>query len=97
MKVVFSRVAEIELKDVVDYYNEQREGLGFEFANEVKQTIDRIKGFMNSWPKISENTRRARTNRFPYGIIYSYNNEKIMIIAVMHLHRKPDYWKSRLK
>ncbi|HAK44654.1 MAG TPA: hypothetical protein DCO79_01865 [Spirochaeta sp.] len=64
MKVKFSKAAELELKDAVNYYNDQSEGLGFEF---------------------------------PYGIIYSYSTEEIIIIAVMHLHRKPDYWKSRLK
>ncbi|MDC7226176.1 MAG: type II toxin-antitoxin system RelE/ParE family toxin [Spirochaetales bacterium] len=96
MNVEFSKAAELEFKEVIDYYNNQSEGLGFEFANEVRKTIERITGYVNSWPKISDNTRRARTNRFPYGIIYSNNEEKITIIAVMHLHRKPDYWKSHL-
>lgn len=96
MKVKFSKAAELEFKDAIAYYNDQSEGLGFEFANEVKLTIDRVTGFVDSWPKLSENTRRARTNRFPYGIIYSKSQNEILIIAVMHLHRKPDYWKSRI-
>ena len=76
--------------------NGQSEGLGFEFANEVKLTSERVIGFANSWPKLSENTRRARTNRFPYGLIYTSNKTDIIIIAVMHLHRKPGYWKMRI-
>ncbi len=33
--------------------------------------------------------------RFPYGILYSEEESGIYIIAVMHLHRFPDYWKHR--
>jgi hypothetical protein len=95
MNVSFLKIAEIELNDAINYYNEQSEGLGFDFANEVKLTLDRIINFVDSWPKLSENTRRARTNRFPYGIIYTVNGDEVLIVAVMHLHRKPDYWKSR--
>ena len=95
MNVCFSKIAEIEFNDAINYYNEQSEGLGFEFANEVQLTLDRIVDFVDSWPKLSENTRRARTNRFPYGIIYTVDDNEIIIVAVMHLHRKPDYWKSR--
>lgn len=65
MYVSFSKVAELEFKDVIAYYNDQSEGLGFEFANEVKSTLDRITNFTDSWPKLSDNARRARTNRFP--------------------------------
>ena len=95
MSIRFSEAARLELEDAIDYYNEQSEGLGFEFANEVKLTSERILSFADSWPKLSENTRRARTNRFPYGLIYTSDKNVIIVVAVMHLHRKPDYWKSR--
>jgi len=97
MYVNFSRVARIELKEAVRYYNGQSEGLGFDFANEIKLTLDRIIDYPDSWPKLSKNTRRARASRFPYGIIYSNTGNEILIIAIMNLHQKPDYWKNHLK
>ncbi|WP_223111589.1 hypothetical protein [Thiospirochaeta perfilievii] len=57
MRIRFSEAAKIELQDAINYYNEQSEGLGYEFANEVKLTSERILGFVDSWPKLSENTR----------------------------------------
>lgn len=96
MKINFLKIAQIELQESVNYLNEQSEGLGFEFANEVKRTIKRIVDYPDAWQKLSTNTRRARTNRFPYGLIYSHSEEEILIIAVMHLHRDPEYWKERI-
>jgi len=33
---------------------------------------------------------------FPYGILYSLLDQDIVVVAVMHLHRKPDYWEKRV-
>jgi hypothetical protein len=96
MKVDFLSIAEMELKSAIDYYNEQSEGLGFELAYEVRKTIERIIQFLDAWPKLSKRTRRCRCKRFPYGVIYQIRENLILIIAVMHLHKKPGYWKDRL-
>lgn len=96
MKIVFSEAAKIEFEEAINYYNEKSPELGTRFENEVKKTISRILSFVDSYPKFSANTRRALTDRFPYGIIYSYTQDEIIVIAVMHLHRKPGYWKSRI-
>ncbi len=96
MLVKFLEVAKNELTDAVSYYNEQSEGLGFEFVLEVKRTISRIIEYPNAWIKLSANTRRCRINRFPYGIVYQVREEMVLIIAVMHLRRHTDKWKERL-
>ncbi len=44
---------------------------------------------------IERDIRRSLVKRFPYGILYSEEESGIYIIAVMHLHRFPDYWKHR--
>jgi hypothetical protein len=35
--------------------------------------------------------------RFPYGLIYALDDGDILVLAVAHLHRRPDYWRDRLK
>ncbi len=97
MKVDFLSIAETELNEAIEYYNKQSEGLGFEFAYEVQKTIERIIWFPEAWPKLSNRTRRCRCKRFPYGVIYQIRQVLILIAAIMHLHRKPNYWKDRIK
>ncbi|MBF8275660.1 MAG: hypothetical protein HW390_733 [Candidatus Brocadiaceae bacterium] len=96
MKLDFLAPAEAEFTDIIAYYNEQCEGLGFEFASEVKKTLERIVQFPEAWHNLSKRTRRCRTNRFPYGVIYQVRAETILIVAIMHISRDPKAWKSRL-
>jgi len=96
MKIVFLSPAKDEFAEAVSFYNSQSEGLGYDFAAEVKKTLERIVQYPNAWSKLSERTRRCRTNRFPYGIIYQRREDTLLIVAVMHLSRSPKTWKSRL-
>jgi hypothetical protein len=32
-------------------------------------------------------------NRFPYAILYRIASDEVQIVAVMHLHRRPGYWR----
>lgn len=97
MKIEFLPPASAELMDAISYYNMQSEGLGYEFAGEVKRTLERIVQYPDAWFKLSKRTHRCRTNRFPYGIIYQIRKDTLLIVAVMHLSREPESWKSRLR
>ncbi|MGE0882191.1 MAG: type II toxin-antitoxin system RelE/ParE family toxin [Blastocatellales bacterium] len=90
--------AKREFDEAVAYYDDQAEGLGDKFIEAVEETIRRIENFPEAWPLISPNTRRCRTSRFPYGVIYQFTPEdRIIVIAIMHLHREPDYWLKRVE
>ncbi|MCK4393761.1 type II toxin-antitoxin system RelE/ParE family toxin [Candidatus Bipolaricaulota bacterium] len=97
MNVDFLDPAEAEFVDAIAYYNTQSEGLGYDFAAEVKRTIGRIVQYSDAWASLSQRTRRCRTNRFPYGVVYQVRGDTILIVAVMHLHKHPGSWKSRLE
>ncbi len=95
MNVRFLQVAKTELDDTVEYYNRERAGLGYEFLWEVFFAIDRIRQFPRAWQQFDEDARRCLVRRFPYGIIYVQEDDLILILAVAHLHREPDYWIDR--
>ncbi len=97
MRVEVLEPAEAELREAVEYYNQEGEGLGYELAAEVRRTIARIVQYRDAWSSLSRRTRRCRTNRFPYGIIYQVREDTILVVSVMHLRRRPNSWRSRLK
>ncbi len=95
MKFSFHEVAEDELISAIEYYESCQPGLGFCFSEEVYAAIHRVCKFPLAWELIDSKTRRCLTIKFPYGILYRISEKEIRIMAVMNLHRKPEYWKNR--
>lgn len=96
MKYVFHPEAQAEFLAAIEYYEGSEPGLGYDFSIEVHSTIGNILSFPKAWPILEDDIRRCLIRRFPYGIVYSQDGDVIFILAVMHLHRDPDYWKDRL-
>ena len=95
MTFSFHPEAESEFHEDIDYYEGCELGLGYDFSIEVLATIQNIVNYPTAWPVIEEDVRRCLVNRFPYGVVYSLEQDEIFILAVMHLRRHPDYWKNR--
>lgn len=96
MRYAFHPEAETEFVRAVEYYEEREEGLGLDFAVEIYSAIERILAHPKAWPVLEDDIRRSLVRRFPYGLLYAEEEDKIFITAVMHLHREPDYWKHRM-
>ncbi|WP_287602365.1 type II toxin-antitoxin system RelE/ParE family toxin [Thiothrix sp.] len=96
MNLSFHPEAEAEVTEAVDYYEQVSVGLGQDFANELYLAVERIAGFPNAWPIVDPDIRRCLLKRFPYGVLYAQDDDAIFVLAVMHLHREPDYWKHRV-
>ena len=97
MTVRFLEVAQQELDEAIAHYNGQSPGLGDAFLLETLAAIDRIRRFPRAWHPLGASTRRCRLRRFPYGLIYHEDATEILIVAVAHSHRHPDYWRDRMK
>jgi len=97
MNFEFYPEAESEYLEDARYYDRQRDGLGDYFTAEIEATIARICRNPLAWRKLSRHTRRCLAKNFPYGIIYFIEKDRIIILSVMHLSRKPGYWKARLR
>lgn len=83
------------LKEVV-YCNEQEQGLGIAFAQEVEEATARALAFPDAGSPASKSTKKVFVNRFPFSVVYRVDNEGIVIFAVAHHSRKPEYWASRV-
>ncbi len=97
MDFEFYPPAEDEYHLAVSHYDEIRPELGDRFVHEIEATIVRICRHPLAWRKISRHARRCLARTFPYGIIYVVEQQRIIILAVMHLARRPGYWKGRLR
>ena len=97
MQVRFFEPAQYELDEAINYYNAQVPNLGHGFLLEILASLDRICQHFDAWHPMSKNTRRCQLKRFPYGVIYAKEKETIVVIAIGHLHRSPEYWQNLIK
>jgi hypothetical protein len=97
MKIRLLKIAQQELDEAVEWYNQQVVGLGLEFLDEFDDSVKLVAAFPEISGKILDDIRRFLINRFPYGIIYGIDGDFIVIIAIAHLRRKPNYWIDRLQ
>lgn len=97
MKVRFYETAEREFDKAITHYEQQVPGLGERYRNAVKDALERIKQFPEAYSPLSRRTRRCLVSGFPHGIIYQIKEGEIIIVAVAHLHRRPEYWTHREK
>lgn len=95
MNVSFHPEAEEEFEAAIEYYENKEVGLGYDFAIEIYEAIKRCVAFPKAWPAIDAGIRRSLARRFPFGVLYSEGHQEIYIVAVMNLHRHPEYWKHR--
>lgn len=95
MTFSFHPEAEKEFLEAINYYEDRERGLGYDFSIEVFATIQNIVIYPTAWPAVEEGVRRCLVHRFPYGVIYSIEQEEIFVLAVMYLRRHPGYWKNR--
>ncbi len=95
MSFSFHPEAEEDFNKAIDYYEAIEPWLGYDFALEVYSAIQRAVDFPKTWMVLEGEVRRTLVKRFPYGILYSEEENGIFILAVMHLHRKPGYWHHR--
>jgi plasmid stabilization system protein ParE len=94
-QVIFRREARADALDAYRWYEKQASGLGAEFREELRATVERITERPLAFRVLHRDTRRARLRRFPFGVFYRDYAEAIVIVAVMHSSRHPKRWKQR--
>jgi len=97
MKIRISGFARRELEDASRFYEVEQPGLGIQFENVVQQAIVRIQKFPMACPFERGEVRKCLLHKFPYKILYSIQNQEIIILAIAHQHRRPDYWIDSLE
>lgn len=94
-KLIIRALAESELSEAFDWYEERVPGLGSDFLLHVDAALQSIRRSPEKFPVIYKGLRRALTRRFPYQIFFIVEEHRIIVVAVLHASRHPNHWKKR--
>ena len=97
MNVQFLTLAQQKVDEAVAWFEDRLEGTGINFLDELDRVVRLIRAYPLGWPEIEPEIRRCLFARFPYSLIYGFDQDLIVVIAVAHFHRDPHYWIDRLE
>ncbi len=95
MRLHFVTPAAEEFLAAIEFYDAQRSGLGQEFVEEIERSAELISTFPSAGVPGPANTRRIHLRRFPFALVYKATGDLLLIVAVEHQKREPNYWADR--
>ena len=87
--------AELDIYEAALWYDGESLGLGGDFLEKIRRTLRRIEESPLQFPVVSSDIRRAILQKFPFGIFFVLEDQRPIVVAVMHLHRHSSTWEGR--
>jgi toxin ParE1/3/4 len=91
----FHPEAERELLDAGRWYAERSEVAAQAFALEIDRALTAIAEAPERWPLRPSGERRLTLSRFPYAVLYRMRAGEVIVVAIAHQRRRPEYWQRR--
>jgi toxin ParE1/3/4 len=85
-----------EIRDAAIFYAQRNQAIGDRFLDAVESAIRKIRETPNRFRQLENELYQCRIKEFPYAIIYKMTKTELIILAVKHDRRRPDYWRTRL-
>jgi len=94
--IIIRPAAEADIQEARDWYERKRPGLGVTFVTRVDEGLDKLRRSPDLGILVHKQLRRLAVDRFPYGIFYVIEGQRIIVVGVIHGRRAPRHWKRRL-
>lgn len=96
MRVAWQDHAKAEFREAVSYY---RTHAGIAVAKDFTEETYRVTRRLREQPelgmRIDGNTRRYPLHDYPYHLIYRLTAGTLIVVALAHQRRRPNYWTER--
>ena len=96
LPLVFIKEALFDVEEIVLWYEEHREGLSYDFELCLEVGLHEIQRNPQAFQKRYKSVKIRFIQRFPYGIHYIVEENKIIVLGVFHTSRSPKNWFKRI-
>jgi len=96
MNHIYHPAAEPELLEELRYYRDIDFELGTDLDRRINAAICEICKFPFSYRLREGAYRRINLGKFPFYLPYIIREGTVIILAIAHNSRHPDYWRKRL-
>jgi plasmid stabilization system protein ParE len=95
MRVVLTAEAREELREATRWYAARSYRAARRFVDAYKHARQLVQDGAEQWAEIEPGVRRVLFHKFPYALLYALEDDKVVVLAVKHHKRHPDYWRER--
>ncbi|WP_375742764.1 hypothetical protein NR800_28620 [Corallococcus interemptor] len=102
MRTRLHHAAKPEMLKVAKWYENQHTGLGSHFVGAMHQAMASIHEHPDRWPLWPDllhtpPIRRFLLPEYPFALPYLVRDKDVVVLAIAHLRRRPDYWLPRAR
>lgn len=96
-KVKIEPEALVDIQDIINWYNQQKSGLGEKFHQTIVSQIDSLNKTPYIYSIRYKQIRCVLVNKFPYMIHFYINEEAriVEVLAVISTDRNPKIWQKK--
>ena len=87
--------AEQDMSEAASWYEQQQRGLGQEFLDETLAVFMRLGEIPLVCELMYRSARRALLRRFPFAVFYTFEDDVVLVVGVLHGSRHPRHWMRR--
>lgn len=92
--IVFSNCAKSDFATAYQWYHKQNKRAAKGFEQAIDQAVMQVKASPETWSRYDEDHHFHVVEKYPYHLIYFFDERVITIVAVAHGAREPDYWQK---
>jgi plasmid stabilization system protein ParE len=89
--------ADAEIDEIFAHYSQASDHIAADFIDRLLNELQAIGSHPGRCGWIDDHFRRCRMRKYPYLIAYAPTQTPVLIVAIYHAARRPDYWRSRVQ
>jgi len=86
--------AEVDLQTTMAFFAETDVELAERLLLEFRDAITALRSFPRAGRIVYQGMRRVTLHVFPYGVFYRYSGDRVVVIAVLHHRRDPNWTRT---
>lgn len=94
-EVIVSSAAESDFTESLCWYAERDILAANDFEQEFQRVITELQTDPESYPLYDDPYRFILMRKFPFRVIFRMDENSVIVMAVAHASRSPDYWQTR--
>ena len=93
--VLVTSAAERDFTEALCWYAERSQRAAEGFDAEFQRVLAQIASDPERFPRCDDIHRFYLMRRYPYQVIFREREDQLIVVAVAHAKRRPEYWSDR--